>query len=102
MPEKELKSALELAMERLRRKDAEAGIEAKPLTEEQKAAIAEVRNVYEAKLAQHDVMHRSALARTFDPAERATLEDQHRREREYLASERDAKLEKIRGSTGRV
>jgi hypothetical protein len=92
----ELKSALELAMERLRRKDAEAGVEAQTFTEEQKAAIAEVRNLYEAKLAQHDVMHRSAVVRTFDPAERAALEEDYRRERERLTNERDAKLEKIR------
>ena len=35
-----LKSAYELAMERLKKKDADAGIEAVTLTDEQKAAIA--------------------------------------------------------------
>jgi len=40
------KSALELVMERLRKKDAESGVEAHHLTDDQKAAIAEARSVY--------------------------------------------------------
>ena len=45
------KSAVELAMERLRRQDAEAGDEAasRPLTDDEKAAIAAARRDYEAK-----------------------------------------------------
>lgn len=90
------KSAYELAMERLRKKDAEAGVESTPLTDAQKAAIAEVRNFYEAKLAQEDVLHQSALRRTTDPTERDALQQQFRRERERLTAERDAKIEKLR------
>ena len=90
------KSALELAMERLRAKDAEQGVEHRPVTDAQKAAIAEARNFYEAKLAQQDVMNSSALATTFDPEQRALLEQENRRERERLVSERDAKVERIR------
>ncbi|HZP47035.1 MAG TPA: hypothetical protein VFB07_00760 [Vicinamibacterales bacterium] len=98
MPEEStpLKSAIELAMERLRQKDADAGIESRPLSDQQKSAIAEVRNFYEAKLAEIDVLHGSKLRRTADPAERETLELQYRRERERLASERDAKIDKLR------
>jgi len=33
------KSALEIVMERLRKNDADAGVEARPLTDEQKAAL---------------------------------------------------------------
>jgi len=36
-------------MERLRKQDAESGAESRPLTDEQRTAIAEVRNFYEAK-----------------------------------------------------
>jgi hypothetical protein len=96
MPDQAPKSAYELAMERLRAKDAEDGVSRKPPTDEQKAAIAETRNFYEAKLAQQDVMQTSALARTFEPEARAALEQEGRRERERLISERDAKVEKIR------
>ena len=37
--EKPLKSSLELAMERLAKKDADAGVASKPVTDAQKAAI---------------------------------------------------------------
>jgi hypothetical protein len=90
------KSAYELAMERLRKKDAEEGVVAQTLTDAQKAAIAEVRNFYEAKIAEQQVLHHSRLKTTADPAERATLEEGYRRDRERFVSERDAKIEKIR------
>jgi hypothetical protein len=83
-------------MERLQRKDAEQGVEHRPLSDQQKAAISEVRNLYDAKLAQEEVLHASSLRRTSDPAERATLEGGYRRERERLVGERDAKIERIR------
>jgi hypothetical protein len=96
--EKRLKSALEQAMERLAKKDADAGIESRPLTEAQKAAIAEARNFCEAKIAEAEVLHQSKLRTTFDPAERETLELAYRRDRERLTSDRDAKIERIRAS----
>ena len=96
LDDKPMKSAFELAMERLRQKDADAGIESKPVTDAQKAAIAEIRNFYEAKMAERDVLHQSALRSTLDPEARATLDEQYRRDRERFASERDSKIEKIR------
>ena len=90
------RSAFEIAMERLRQQDVEAGIERQPVTDRQKAAIAEIRSVYDAKLAQADVMHSTALAQSFDPAERETLEQAHQRERARLTAERDAKIERVR------
>ena len=94
--EKPLKTSLELAMERMARKDADAGITSRPLTEQQKADIAETRNFYEAKIAELEVLHQSKINGTFDPGERETLDQQYRRERERLTSERDAKIEKAR------
>jgi hypothetical protein len=91
-----MKSSYELAMERLRRKDAEAGIDTRPITDAQKAAIAEVRNFYEAKLAEVDVLHQSKMRTTFDPVEREKIAQEYRGERERLQSERDRKVEKIR------
>jgi hypothetical protein len=90
------KSALELVMERLRKKDAEAGVQERPLTEEQRAAIAEARSVYEARVAERRIMHQSALATTFDPAERQLREEELRRDMERFESERDAKIRNIR------
>ena len=91
-----LKSSYELAMERLQKKDADAGVVRQPLTDAQKAAIAELRNLYEARLAELDVLHRSRLRALVDPAEREALEDAYRRDRERLVAERDAKVEKAR------
>jgi hypothetical protein len=92
------KSSYELAMERLRKKDEAAGVEAKPPTAAQKAAIAEIRNFYTAKLAEADVLHQGRLRATVDPAERAEREQEYRRDCERLTSERDAKIEKARQS----
>jgi hypothetical protein len=94
--DKPLKSSLELAMERLARRDADAGVTSRPLTDAQKAEIAETRNFYEAKLAELEVLHQSKINATFDPAERETLDQQYRREREHLTTERDNKIARQR------
>jgi hypothetical protein len=97
MPDdKSPKSAYELAMERLRKQDADAGVEPLSLTAEQKAAIAEIRNFYESKIAEQSILHQSALRKSVDPAEREAIEAESRRDRERLVSERDAKIKKIR------
>jgi hypothetical protein len=90
------KSAYELAMERLRKKDADAGIEHRPSTDAQKAAIAEIQNFYQAKLAELEVLHQGKLMATFDPEQRAAREAEYRRDRERLTTERDKKIEKAR------
>ncbi len=90
------KSALELAMERLRKKDEEEGVTTQPLTDEQKKQIAETRSYYDAKIAEQKILQASALQKVWDPAEREEVDRQFRRERERLASDRDAKVEKIR------
>jgi hypothetical protein len=97
--DKPLKSALELAMERLAKKDADAGVESRPITDAQKAAIAEARNFYDAKIAEQEVLHQSTMKTTFDPGARETLAAEYRRDRERVISERDNKIETIRRGT---
>jgi hypothetical protein len=92
------KSAYELAMERLRKQDEDAGVERQVVTAAQKAAVAEIRNFYEAKLAELDVSHQGRLRSLFDPAQRDVLEQEYRRDRERLTSERDRRVEKARSS----
>lgn len=94
------KSALEIVMERLRRKDAEAGVDDKPLTDEQRAAITEARSVYDAKVAERRIMHESAMRKTFDPAEREALEESFRRDLERFESDRESKVRRIRQAHG--
>lgn len=94
----EIKSSFELAMERLKKKDADEGVTARPLTDQQKAAIAEVRSLYDAKIAEQDILQQSAMKNMLsaDPAEVEEISRRFRRERERLASERDSKVEAIR------
>jgi len=42
-------------------------------------------------------MHRSAIAGILDPEARAKLDEEYQRDRERLQSERDAKIDRIRG-----
>ena len=94
------KSAYELAMERLAKKDADAGIVHESLTDEQKADIAEVRRVAEARTAELKILHQSALAAVFDPAEREGIEAGHRADLQRVADDRERKIAKIRESRG--
>ena len=90
------KTAYELAMERLRRKDKEASADDRPLTEAQKAAIAEIRQFYEAKAAEVTILHQAALRNARTREEVDALNDNLRRDNERLASERDRKIAEIR------
>jgi hypothetical protein len=91
------KSAYELALERLRKQDREQGIEDRPLDDEQRARIAELRKIYEARLAEREILHHSALRRAaHDPEAVERLEEEYRRDRERIASERDRKIEQVR------
>jgi hypothetical protein len=96
------KSSLELALARLRKKDADSGLSIRELSGAQKAEIAEVRRVYEAKLAEADIMKRPKLPAGLPEELREQvdlLNEQYLRERDILAAERDAKIEAIRSST---
>ena len=96
MPDDAPKSAYELAMERLRQKDAEAGVVERPLTDEQKAAIAEARKVYEARVAEREILHRDALAKARSHEEVAKLGEELAIDRDRLARDRDRKIAEIR------
>jgi hypothetical protein len=90
------KSAVELAMERLRRKDAESGAAERPLSDTQKEEIAEIRRVHAAKVAQSEILHKSRLATVWDPQERGKLDEEYRRDLQRASDERDRKIEAVR------
>jgi hypothetical protein len=94
------KSAFELAMERLKKKDREDGVEERPITPKQRSAIAEARKVCEAKLAEREILYHAARRRTDDPEALVKLEDEYRRDRERLASDRDRKVAEVRKAAG--
>lgn len=90
------KTAFELAMERLRQKEGEAGTAERPLTDAQKAAIAEARSVYRARVAEREILHRDALARAASHEEVERLGEELRRDLDRLANDRDRKIDEIR------
>jgi hypothetical protein len=90
------KSAYELAMERLRRKDAEAGIVQAPLSDTQKGEIAELRNMAEARLAELEILHKARTAGVLDPGVLEPVEQEYRREVQRIAEDRDRKIARIR------
>lgn len=93
------KSAYELAMERLRKKEQEAGGDDRALTDDQKAAIAEVRQVHKARSAELEILHQAALRKATTREEVDELNANLRRDTERLAGERDRKIEAIRKGT---
>jgi hypothetical protein len=92
------KTAYELILERLKRKDRAEGKAERALTDAQKAKIAELRKVYEAKLAEREILHQSERRKAADPEALEQLEEDYRRDRERIAGERDRKLDEVRGA----
>ena len=90
------KSAYELAMARLRRKDAETGAAETALSDAQKAEIADVRQLYAARRAQAEIMHQASLASAFDVEGLARLNDEFRRDADRLQRELAEQVAAIR------
>lgn len=90
------KSAIELAMARLRQKDVDGGTADTPLTEAQKAAIAEIRQVYAARRAQAEIMHQAGLASVYDVETLTRLNEEFRRDTDRMTRELDEKIAGIR------
>ena len=96
--EEEPKTAYELILERLKQKDKDEGKSERPLSAEKKAKIGELRKVYEAKLAEREILHQADRRKASDPEALEHLEEDYRRDRERIASERDRKIEEIRNA----
>jgi hypothetical protein len=93
-----LKSAYELAMERLRAEDRDAGIEeVRPLSREQKEAIAELRQKAQASLAELEILHRKDLvAGTEDPEKLTQLEERYETDRRRVESSLASGIARVR------
>jgi len=93
-----LKSSYELALERLRARDREQGVdESRPLTAEQKETIAELRSRARAKLAEIEILHRKERAAVLaDPDKLAELEEHYRVDRSRIESSLESSIGRVR------
>jgi hypothetical protein len=91
-----MKSAYELALERLEKQGIERPRE-EGLSGEMKEQVAEIRRQTEAKLAELEILHRDSLRKSMDPAKRQEAEEDYVRERRRLEEDRDRKIAKLRG-----
>lgn len=90
-----MKSAYELAMERLKASEPDAA----PLTAEQKERLAELDLRYKAKIAEREIFLRKALDEAAERGEGEEVEkirQQMVNERARLEDEREAEKEKVR------
>jgi hypothetical protein len=99
--EPKLKSAYELALERLKRQDkAEGAAPRKSLTAAQKKEIAELRQKATAKLAEIEILHRDKrhAAIVAGDAEALAKVDEHNTiDRRRVQSELESAIEQVRG-----
>lgn len=91
-----MKSAYELAMERLAKSDPQAG---KPLTAEQKGRLAEIDRVFKGKLAEREIFLKKQLndalaGQKFEEVEK--IQQQLASERARLEEEREDEKERVR------
>ena len=93
-----MKSAYELALERLEKQGIERPRE-EGLSGEMKEQVAEIRRQTEAKLAELEILHRDSLRKAVDPGKRQEAEEDYVRERRRMEEDRDRKIAKLTGRT---
>jgi hypothetical protein len=91
-----MKSAYELALERLEQQGIERPRE-ESLSEETREKVAEVRRQAEAKLAELEILHGNRLKGLYDPTKREEEEQDYVRERRRIEDDRERKITKLRG-----
>jgi len=86
----EMKSAYELALERMEQDGIERPDE--KLSEETRSQVAEIRNQAEARLAELEILHRDREQNASDPVD----EEEYLRERRRIETRRDEKIDALR------
>ena len=91
-----MKSAYELAMERLKASDPEA---APPLTPEQKSALAEIDRVYQGRIAEREIFlrkHLDDMLAADNREEAEKIKKQLASEKARLEEEKETEKQKVR------
>ncbi|HEV2852717.1 MAG TPA: hypothetical protein VHC97_07930 [Thermoanaerobaculia bacterium] len=91
-----MKSAYELALERLEKQGIERP-RGESFGDELREKIAEARRKAEARIAELEILHKNRLKTMMDPAKRQEEEDEYVRERRRIEDDRDRKIEELRG-----
>ncbi|HEY3174751.1 MAG TPA: hypothetical protein VGK94_03225 [Candidatus Polarisedimenticolia bacterium] len=93
------RTAYEIAMERLKKQDAERGETRGRLTERQKEEIAQVRRFYLAKVAEQEILHQSELRKARATREEESIravEESYQKDRRRLEEDMESKILAIR------
>jgi hypothetical protein len=90
-----MKSAYELALERLEKQGIERPRE-ESFGDELREKIAEARRRAEAKIAELEILHKNRLKAMHDPTQRHEEEEEYVRERRRIEDDRDRKIEELR------
>ena len=96
---KKQKTAFELAMERLKAEDREAGTKETPLTPKQKKAIAEARRIASSRLAESEILFKDSMKKMADPDARAAAEREYQIDRQRINDDCERAVEGIRRGT---
>lgn len=92
------KSAYELAMERLQAQDREAGIEARPLSADQKKQIGELRQQAKAKVAEIEILRGKSIAEAMgDPEKLAEINKHYEIDRQRIETRLEDDVRRTRG-----
>jgi hypothetical protein len=95
---KGMKSAYELALERMEQQGIERPRE-EALSAVERERVAEARRKAEAKIAELEILHRDRLGKLGDPAKREEEEKDFRHERGRAEEARDREIARIRSGS---
>jgi hypothetical protein len=91
--EDEPKSAIEIAMEKLR---ARGGFDEQPLSDEQKAEIADIRSLYKSKIAELEIKQQDKISKAASYEEIQSLQEELAQEKSRLSEKMESEVKKVR------
>jgi hypothetical protein len=100
MAKDRLKSAYELAMDRLRAEDRDRGVEPdRPLTAAQKKRITELRQEAKAKLAELEILHHKQRSAEAEPEKLAEMDEHYKIDRRRVESHCESAIARVKGTS---
>lgn len=94
-PSKGMKTAYELALERMEQRGIERP-RAEALSDAEREQMAEIRRKAEAKVAELEILHKDRLAKIDDPLKRKQEQEEFEIERQRVEDDRDRKIAQLR------